>query len=226
MRNGNPFTIPSKLSGYSVLTVPMRNGNEMLKNYDCKPSEFLPYLWGMETPLQYHQNFQDTVSSYRTYEEWKHNTASNIIIASKVLTVPMRNGNPFPLFLPSYSNLVLTVPMRNGNSSPYRLDRVLSKVLTVPMRNGNLEGILYQPGFYVSSYRTYEEWKPRPWKVYALKLLCSYRTYEEWKPRDKRKTIFSNVSSYRTYEEWKHNSSDLFISSSPCSYRTYEEWKL
>jgi len=44
MRNGNPFTIPSKLSGYSVLTVPMRNGNEMLKNYDCKPSEFLPYL--------------------------------------------------------------------------------------------------------------------------------------------------------------------------------------
>ena len=33
-------------------------------------------------------------------------------------------------------------------------------VLTVPMRNGNIEKVKYSPYPILSSYRTYEEWKP------------------------------------------------------------------
>ena len=78
-----------------VLTVPMRNGN--IK--------------------QYRGELEQSVGSYRTYEEWKHGGGSVPIAVrsssyrtyeewklglcngkqphcSEVLTVPMRNGNP------------------------------------------------------------------------------------------------------------------------------------
>ena len=55
-----------------VLTVPMRNGNHQL-NPSPKPGppEFLPYLWGMETPVKQRREDIAQKSSYRTYEEWK-----------------------------------------------------------------------------------------------------------------------------------------------------------
>ncbi len=101
------------------------------------------------------------MSSYRTYEEWKHNGVLDSKVEKQcsyrtyeewkqpcdgvhchglatVLTVPMRNGNSL---LSSSQALrdcwVLTVPMRNGNSVlKYQL-QMPSIVLTVPMRNGN-----------------------------------------------------------------------------------------
>ena len=97
--------------------------------------------------------------SYRTYEEWKLVVGHKIAISKRVLTVPMRNGNPFSLLLchgrlRSYrtyeewklltiplalrlDKFVLTVPMRNGNIVSHTLSNVVVIVLTVPMRNGN-----------------------------------------------------------------------------------------
>ncbi len=57
--------------------------------------------------------------------------------------------------------------------------------------------------------------------------MSSYRTYEEWKPREQKKgAAIAAPCSYRTYEEWKLSSSPFFEHLSFCSYRTYEEWKL
>ena len=55
-----------------VLTVPMRNGNKPLRIRKKYLTAFLPYLWGMETLAKEIINLLD-YSSYRTYEEWKHN---------------------------------------------------------------------------------------------------------------------------------------------------------
>ena len=55
---------------YEVLTVPMRNGNLFLLPFPFLFHEFLPYLWGMETPT-YRGKRVKANSSYRTYEEWK-----------------------------------------------------------------------------------------------------------------------------------------------------------
>ena len=82
---------------FQVLTVPMRNGNRYNGEYiifrrtgsyrtyeewkllpysyglrGC--STFLPYLWGMETPLLLLGASCSLLSSYRTYEEWKHHS--------------------------------------------------------------------------------------------------------------------------------------------------------
>jgi len=93
------------------------------------------------------------------------------------------------------------------------------------MRNGNLEDMkaLKQR---ISSYRTYEEWKPEALAWIATVMVCSYRTYEEWKLATLQFVIPVLLRSYRTYEEWKP--SFIFkVSRSicSCSYRTYEEWK-
>ena len=85
-----------------------------------------------------HCTIRYIISSYRTYEEWKQSLFTSLITSILwflpylwgmetrahtlfhvcllcVLTVPMRNGNPF-FVNPSWSRyLVLTVPMRNGN---------------------------------------------------------------------------------------------------------------
>jgi len=56
---------------------------------------FLPYLWGMETLSVSNILLYRVDRSYRTYEEWKQQMdAHNIPGAGRVLTVPMRNGNP------------------------------------------------------------------------------------------------------------------------------------
>jgi len=49
------------------------------------------------------------------------------------------------------------------------------------MRNGNF---VYERGHRKhedSSYRTYEEWKPKSAASPETKMFSSYRTYEEWK---------------------------------------------
>jgi len=98
--------------------------------------------------------------SYRTYEEWKLLWNFYIQQFIPVLTVPMRNGNPYtslfhlPYFSSSYRTYeewkhlksyaiithdkVLTVPMRNGNSFCILPLGNIIFVLTVPMRNGNV----------------------------------------------------------------------------------------
>ncbi len=100
---------------FLVLTVPMRNGNRTLlenilglvigsyRTYEdwklfqridnlISFIEFLPYLWGMET-------------LYCKKRRWR----------SRVLTVPMRNGNRILKIWVQQCLNVLTVPMRNGN---------------------------------------------------------------------------------------------------------------
>jgi len=71
--------------------------------------------------------------------------------------------------------------MRNGNFQGDELLHIRIKVLTVPMRNGNLHLLQDFLQLFVSSYRTYEEWKQN--KVYKSSpcFFRSYRTYEEWK---------------------------------------------
>jgi len=87
-------------SSLLVLTVPMRNGNSYIIQYQWFYLEFLPYLWGMET----------TPSSIRNLWLWKEflpylwgmETANNLEGVFEffwVLTVPMRNGNSVRLYL-------------------------------------------------------------------------------------------------------------------------------
>jgi len=57
---------------------------------------FLPYLWGMETLIEYSLT-SHILSSYRTYEEWKQVGPLSFTRGKLVLTVPMRNGNLFPV---------------------------------------------------------------------------------------------------------------------------------
>jgi len=79
---------------WSVLTVPMRNGNAVSHSWiKYWEKRFLPYLWGMETPKTCHRSTG----------------------TQHVLTVPMRNGNCVNLLQLCLQLLVLTVPMRNGN---------------------------------------------------------------------------------------------------------------
>jgi len=61
------------------------------------------------------EQLSDSLSSYRTYEEWKLQTVALAVWEAIVLTVPMRNGNFFICFVRNCGATVLTVPMRNGN---------------------------------------------------------------------------------------------------------------
>jgi len=90
--------------GSIVLTVPMRNGNKYLIITSFETVPFLPYLWGMETLAGEYGLLSHWLRSYRTYEEWKQSSGSlQVDDATKVLTVPMRNGN---ISVCTVSNLV------------------------------------------------------------------------------------------------------------------------
>jgi len=57
----------------------MRNGNFKNGSMDTHtPTEFLPYLWGMETCQTQDSIAWFYVRSYRTYEEWKQSIADAI----------------------------------------------------------------------------------------------------------------------------------------------------
>ena len=77
---------------------------------------FLPYLWGMETPLSIVYISNTNKSSYRTYEEWKLHYQWE-----------------------DYKHLITFLPYLWGmETSPCLIQKVKCNfVLTVPMRNGN-----------------------------------------------------------------------------------------
>ena len=139
----------------------MRNGNRRSWGRVLDVPEFLPYLWGMETFLCIHHVTPPPLSSYRTYEEWKHiadETDSNFVKGSyrtyeewkhwffnndcsdAIEFLPYLWGmETYPVDQKSRpEGCVLTVPMRNGNLRHFHRQFKKYKVLTVPMRNGNL----------------------------------------------------------------------------------------
>ncbi len=163
MRNGNKILITRmKTSKQSVLTVPMRNGN--ILNTITKIfalGEFLPYLWGMETPHS-HGSLATTI---------------------KVLTVPMRNGNTSGgLFGILWEVLVLTVPMRNGNNF-----RNIKRILLLTCSYRTYEE--WKPTRDAVDTASTSSFLPYLWGMETFLNLepislvnSSYRTYEEWKP--------------------------------------------
>ena len=108
------------------------------QNYYVSPNslQFLPYLWGMETPSQARLSSRDSCS-YRTYEEWKPFYAARKIAWIKFLP-----------YLWGMETRIIHI---------FRIANTI--VLTVPMRNGNLEEEKVNTAALLSSYRTYEEWK-------------------------------------------------------------------
>jgi len=121
---------------------------------------FLPYLWGMETAFGEPQKLL-TLSSYRTYEEWKQYINQRFNMNIKVLTVPMRNGNLEAL--------------------KEALPRTISSYRTY--EEWKLSLLLLPLHLVLRSYRTYEEWKPCNSSASCSSSFSSYRTYEEWKHR-------------------------------------------
>jgi len=96
MRNGNYIAASLAYTrSFSVLTVPMRNGNERnCQDYSNSSRKFLPYLWGMETTPGCAGRFV-SASPFLPYL-WGMETAITrfwISVWTRVLTVPMRNGN-------------------------------------------------------------------------------------------------------------------------------------
>jgi len=161
MRNGN--TSPPILIRFSIMFLPYLWGMETFL-YSVAVNgkiQFLPYLWGMET-REWRVLVAVTLRSYRTYEEWKHIK---------------------DVFVVCYEIWVLTVPMRNGNFTNPIFQNGENGVLTVPMRNGNFQFSWNASIPSISSYRTYEEWKPGNHAFLLVDSPGSYRTYEEWKPK-------------------------------------------
>jgi len=168
----------------SVLILPMRNGNTGEPVPTHIPGfAFLSYLWGMETCFVTHLPCLPCKRSYPTYEEWKQVKDKCWMEETRVLILPMRNGNHLlktRTHIPY--DLVLILPMRNGNSDLRDSGEIEQKFLSY------LWGM--ETSDFFSSYLT---------------LNCSYPTYEEWKQIDawtKKRTRLD--SSYPTYEEWKH----------------------
>jgi len=98
-----------------------------------------------------------TSSSYRTYEEWKQ-TSSLVSFRSflRVLTVPMRNGNPFPCKLLSLCPNTF-LPYLWGMETSYSRQ---------PSESPSLR-----------SYRTYEEWKPSTWVSTSVLSMFKFLPY-------------------------------------------------
>jgi len=143
-----------------VLTVPMRNGNQMMMSFifillnssyrtyeewkrNFSDSEkwiggFLPYLWGMETGILKVVMF--IVNSFLPYlwgMETKPKPGQWTCLSCSYRTYEEWKLNY--IFSHLWDDLVLTVPMRNGNSILSILLIFIKPVLTVPMRNGNLD---------------------------------------------------------------------------------------
>ena len=99
MRNGNILHQTVFVTLYQqVLILPMRNGNFCFCSLTFPFSSFLSYLWGMETSNILVQSYRLFCRSYPTYEEWKLSYKKIILlIVSKVLILPMRNGNFFDI---------------------------------------------------------------------------------------------------------------------------------
>ena len=126
-----------------LLFLPYLWGMETNYTYQkyISPVSFLPYLWGMETDMQY----------------------THTCVVCKVLTVPMRNGNPIRAWALSH-NRKRFLPYLWGMETVEFVTSTCWRwyVLTVPMRNGNKMKEKELLNMKKSSYRTYEEWKLFP----------------------------------------------------------------
>jgi len=142
--------------------------------------KFLPYLWGMETCLTSKQD-QTHPRSYRTYEEWK----------------PLKDGT-ISIVVTEFLPYLWGMETKPSAYEQNKKVRFLPYLWGMETQDSHLHMKHNQ-----SSYRTYEEWKPKnvlstgktnwvltvpmrngnsPWMSF-MKMLqkSSYRTYEEWK---------------------------------------------
>ena len=93
----------------------------------------------METQIRLLAEWADKHSSYPTYEEWKLiSTLGFSESTSKVLILPMRNGNSF-VYSTSYSFDFCSYPTYEEWKHTYTVPYVplVYVVLILPMRNGN-----------------------------------------------------------------------------------------
>jgi len=209
MRNGNNIDKTERFNKTSVLTVPMRNGNRRPRIGVYFLIEFLPYLWGMETK-DHRKTVFTNVSSYRTYEEWKRNAFEHIFFDDEG-------------FLP----YLWGMETHNHNGRAKRIEKFLPYLwgmetctvarwfLCVDPFLPYLWGMETSCSCYVttqlliSSYRTYEEWK-------LFTTSISQWTPNRFLPYLWGMETFHNLlvlsklyRSYRTYEEWKHGENEL-----------------
>jgi len=210
----------------AVLTVPMRNGN----NVSSSRSDSATYrsYRTYEEWKHAHQiiNDEPSLCSYRTYEEWKPLT---LLTNLPVRFSSYRTYEEWKLKWkkPQQQNSFQFLPYLWGMETHSNWQNSKTSKKFLPYLWGmETSQISYFGCWCDSSYRTYEEWKHESkngnWYVY----IGSYRTYEEWKRRTANFLDILHLSSYRTYEEWKHRGAPLSTFQPFSSYRTYEEWKL
>ena len=176
-----------------VLILPMRNRKPTTSIVKVVPDFIrLILLWGMRNP---------------------HGIAWRLIplVASRSLSPPMRNGNPYTngvVFKTNPASSSLILPMRNGNY--LLLSNVSSKI------------------WMFLSYLWGMETGPCYWSTLRYAVYSSYPTYWGMETRVVGMDVYwKNLSSYPTYEEWKRTYYPSLCSPSisPDSYPTYEEWK-
>ena len=249
MRNGNISIALAFVIGSFVLTVPMRNGNITIPpSATTLYLSFLPYLWGMETPIHSTESLPPS-RSYRTYEEWKPRLNSSFQ-NSKSGFLPYLWGMET-----RYSKTSRVVERYSSYRTYEEWKQPSSKLifratfLFLPYLWGmeTLETNLFLPHL-TGSYRTYEEWKPRFWEK-DIRSRLEFLPYLWGMETDIRaEWTGDNHRSYRTYEEWKlleglytcpfvnrvltvpmrNGNETERIFQHKCqvsSYRTYEEWK-
>jgi len=188
----------------SVLTVPMRNGNQQFHHRTRLQNLFLPYLWGMETKKTW-----KLCKRSLTFLPYLWGMETSLLLFAHfrsfhVLTVPMRNGN-FSLHLHPW--VVTHRSYRTYEEWKHRSPFAISKsavflpylwgmetwlnakskschtgyVLTVPMRNGNAS-VRFSFWIILCWFLPYL-WgmETRFIGHFTRTIFCSYRTYEEWK---------------------------------------------
>ena len=123
---------------YSVLILPMRNGN-IKKSIVYSLSLICSYPtyeeWKLKT-LEYLNKVW--LCSYPTYEEWKQTYHLPVYpcfckFLSYLWGMETENKNNDWY----YFRIVLILPMRNGNAKLSRYNSMIEIVLILPMRNGN-----------------------------------------------------------------------------------------
>ena len=101
--------------GAEVLSLPMRNWNYYNIHLNLKTWQFSAYLWGIETQILPNGIILEMVFSAYLWgiETWWRRGA--LQGASRVLSLPMRNWNPFYRHQQAITPVVLSLPMRNWN---------------------------------------------------------------------------------------------------------------
>ena len=191
---------------YSVLILPMRNGN-IKKSIVYSLSLICSYPtyeeWKLKT-LEYLNKVW--LCSYPTYEEWKQTYHLPVYpcfckFLSYLWGMETENKNNDWY----YFRIVLILPMRNGNAKLSRYNSMIEIVLILPMRNGNyrfhlrLQWTSFQFLSYLWGMETHfhhhccyhkfflvlilpmRNGNTRSFAIAPLKTSCSYPTYEEWK---------------------------------------------